>query len=230
MKRVEIGVIEREVSTKGKLRKYRNDGFIPGIIYGEKVGVLPIAIKERDFITIEHKYGRSVLVDMKIGKKTIHGIFKEIQRNPIGRRAIHIDFEAVDLRKPVSTSIPIVTVGEAKGVKAGGILDQTLHELEVEGLLTEIPDRIEVDVSNLEIKDVLYVKDIVVPEGVKVYSDPEDVIVSIVTPKAEEVAPPAPAEEAGVEAGKEEAPKGAAAKGEAPKGEATEETKKEEKK
>lgn len=211
MKRVEISAIKREVSTKGKLNSYRRDGYIPCIIYGEKVGTLPVAIKEKDFITVEHHYGRSVLLDISIGSKTIHAIFKEIQRNPIGRKPVHIDFKAVDLRKPVYTTIPIVTVGESIGVKTGGILDQELHELEVEGLLPDLPDRIEVDVTNLGIKDVIYVKDIKLSDKIKVYSDLNAVVVSVVTPKVEEVAPAAAPEageeEAKAEEGKAEAPK-----------------------
>ncbi len=217
MKRVEMEAFERQVTTKGQLRKYRSEGYIPGIIYGEKVGALPVAIKERDFLGVEHKYGKSVLFDLKIGKKTVHAVLKEMQRSPVGRKPVHVDFKAVDLRKPVYTTIPLVMVGEAKGVKLGGILDQTLFELEVEGLLTDLPDKIELDVTNLEIKDVVYVRDLQVPERVKVYSDPEAVVVSIVTPKVEEVAPaPAP----------EEAEAEAQAKAEAP----AEEAKKEEKK
>ncbi len=216
MKRVKIDAIKREVTTKGRLNNYRKEGYVPAILYGENTKTLPIAVKEKDLLLVEHQYGRSVLVDLKVGTKKHPSIFKEIQRTPIGRKFLHVDFEEVNLEKPVYTKIPIVAVGESKGVKMGGILDQELHELEIEGLLTDLPDRIEVDITNLEIKDVIYARDLILPEGVKVFTEPDAVVVSVVIPKVEEVAPAAaPAEEVAEE--KVEAPKAEAQKAEAPK-------------
>ncbi|NCQ52892.1 MAG: 50S ribosomal protein L25, partial [Caldiserica bacterium] len=154
MKRVQLKAEKREVSTKGMLNKYRNEGFIPGIVYGENLNGLSVIINEREFLVIAKKEGRNVLVDLEVQGNVYPTIFKEIQRNPIGGKILHVDFEAVNLEKPIYTTIPVVTKGEAKGIKMGGILDQGLYKVEVEGLITDLPDRIEIDVTDLEIKNV----------------------------------------------------------------------------
>ena len=196
MKRVEIKVEEREVSTKGKLKKYRKEGKIPGVVYGTTTETFYIATNERDFLKIERQAGRSAIFDLNLNGKVYPSIIKEIQVDPIKRNIVHIDFESVDLEKPLYTSIPVVFVGEAAGVKKGGILDPSLHEIEVEGLIADLPDKIEVDVSDLDIKDVIYVKDLKIVDKIKVYTDPDDVVVSVVTPVVEEVAAPAQPEAA----------------------------------
>ena len=208
MKRVQLKAEKREVSTKGMLNKYRNEGFIPGIVYGENLNGLSVIVNEREFLVIAKKEGRNVLVDLDIQGNVYPTIFKEIQRNPIGGKILHVDFEAVNLEKPIYTTIPVVTKGEAKGIKMGGILDQELYKVEVEGLLIDIPDNIEVDITNLEIKDVYYVKDLKIPEKIKLYTPLDAVVVSVVTPTVEEVKAPA-AEEVAVEGAVEEVVPGA---------------------
>lgn len=208
MKRVQLKAEKREVSTKGMLNKYRNEGFIPGIVYGENLNGLSVIVNEREFLVIAKKEGRNVLVDLDIQGNVYPTIFKEIQRNPIGGKILHVDFEAVNLEKPIYTTIPVVTKGEAKGIKMGGILDQELYKVEVEGLLIDIPDNIEVDITDLEIKDVYYVKDLKIPEKIKLYTPLDAVVVSVVTPTVEEVKAPA-AEEVAVEGAVEEVVPGA---------------------
>lgn len=208
MKRVQLKAEKREVSTKGMLNKYRNEGFIPGIVYGENLNGLSVIVNEREFLVIAKKEGRNVLVDLDIQGNVYPTIFKEIQRNPIGGKILHVDFEAVNLEKPIYTTIPVVTKGEAKGIKMGGILDQELYKVEVEGLLIDIPDNIEVDITDLEIKDVYYVKDLKIPEKIKLYTPLDAVVVSVVTPTVEEVKAPA-AEEVAVEGAAEEVVPGA---------------------
>jgi large subunit ribosomal protein L25 len=208
VKRVQLKAEKREVSTKGMLNKYRNEGFIPGIVYGENLSGLSVIVNEREFLVIAKKEGRNVLVDLDIQGNVYPTIFKEIQRNPIGGKILHVDFEAVNLEKPIYTTIPVVTKGEAKGIKMGGILDQELYKVEVEGLLIDIPDNIEVDITDLEIKDVYYVKDLKIPEKIKLYTPLDAVVVSVVTPTVEEVKAPA-AEEVAVEGAVEEVVPGA---------------------
>ena len=204
MKRVQLKAEKREVSTKGMLSKYRNEGFIPGIVYGEGVNGLAIAVDEKALLVIQKKEGRNVLVDLEVQGNIYPTIFKEIQKNPIGGKILHVDFEAVNLEKPIYTTISVVTKGEAKGIKMGGILDQGLYRVEVEGLITDLPDRIEIDVTDLEIKDVYYVKDLKIPEKIKLYTPLDTVVVSVVTPTVEEV--PAPVAEVVPEEGVVAAP------------------------
>ncbi|MGB9694558.1 MAG: 50S ribosomal protein L25 [Caldisericaceae bacterium] len=189
MKRVELQALKREVNTKGTLNKVRTEGYVPAVVYGEKSSAVPVKIKERDLSIIMDKFGRSVLVDLNIEGTTQPTIFKEVQKSKIGKHFLHIDFEAVDLDKPVFTRIPIVAVGESKGIKEGGILEQELRELEVEGILTDLPEKVEVDITNLGIKDVVYVHNLNLSDKVRVLTRPDAVVMSIVTPTVEEVAP-----------------------------------------
>ncbi|MGB9855373.1 MAG: 50S ribosomal protein L25/general stress protein Ctc [Caldisericum exile] len=194
MKRVSLNAERREVTTKGDTNRIRREGKIPAVVYGKITETFYVAVNYKDFTKIEHEVGRSAIFDLNVEGKTYPSIIKEIQIDPIKRNIIHIDFEAVDLSKPVYMTIPLTFVGEAIGVKKGGILDPSLHEIEVEGLLTDLPDKVEVDVSNLDIKDVIYVKDLNLGDKVKIYSDPDAVVVSVVTPTTEEVVAPASTE------------------------------------
>ncbi len=194
MKRVQLSAVKREVNTKGSLNKVRSEGFVPAVVYGEGAVSVTVKVKERDLVLITEKYGKNVLVDLDIDGTVHPSIFKEIQKEHIGRKILHVDFETVNLSKPVYTKVPVVAVGEAKGVKLGGILDQTLRELQVEGLLTDLPEKVEVDVTNLEIKDVIYVHNLSLSDKVKLLTPPDTVVFSVVTPTVEEVAP-APAVE-----------------------------------
>ncbi|MGC9124843.1 MAG: 50S ribosomal protein L25 [Caldisericaceae bacterium] len=189
MKRVELQALKREVNTKGTLNKVRTEGYVPAVVYGEKSSAVPVKVKERDLSIIMDKFGRSVLVDLNIEGTTQPTIFKEVQKSKIGKHFLHIDFEAVDLDKPVFTRIPVVVVGESKGIKEGGILEQELRELEVEGILTDLPEKVEVDITNLGIKDVVYVHNLNLSDKVRVLTRPDAVVMSIVTPTVEEVAP-----------------------------------------
>jgi len=205
MKRVSMNAELRQLETKGKLNKYRREGKIPAVVYGKIVDTFHIVVDGKEFMKLEKEVGRSAIFDLNVGGKNYPTVIKEVQIDPIKRNVIHIDFEAVDLEKPVYVTLPVVTTGEAVGVKKGGVLDQSLHEIEVEGLLTDLPDKVVVDVSNLDIKDVIYVRDLNLGEGIKIYSDPDAVVVSVVTPTVEEVAPAATPTETAVAQG--EAPK-----------------------
>ncbi|MEF3244845.1 MAG: 50S ribosomal protein L25 [Caldisericaceae bacterium] len=192
MKRVAINAEIRPINTKGNLKAYRMEGKIPGIVYGKIVDTFPILVDGRAFSKLSREVGRTAIFDINISGKIYPAVVKEVQIDPIKRNVIHLDFEAVDLEKPVYVNLPVVIKGESIGVKKGGILDQSLREVEVEGLLTDLPDKVEVDVTNLDIKDVIYVKDIDLGDKIKIYTDPEAVVVSVVTATEEEVAAPAP--------------------------------------
>jgi len=195
VKRVAINAEIRPINTKGNLKAYRREGKIPGVVYGKIVDTFPILVDAREFSKLSREVGRTAIFDINISGKIYPAVVKEVQIDPIKRNVIHLDFEAVDLGKPVYVNLPIVVKGEAIGVKKGGILDLSLREIEVEGLLTDLPDKVEVDVTNLDIKDVIYVKDIKLGDRIKIYTDTEAVVVSVVTATEEEVAAPAqPAE------------------------------------
>jgi len=116
-------------------------------------------------------------------------LIKEIQYHPVHGNILHVDFYEVSLTKAIKVNVPVVTKGEAQGVKQdGGSLEHILWEIEVECLPTNIPKQIEVDVTSLKIGDSLHVKDLTIPENVKVLNDPEATVVAVSAPVKEEVA------------------------------------------
>lgn len=208
----------REQTGKGAARKLRAAGRIPAVLYGRGKPTVSITL---DPVSLEKallrsESGMNTLFDLKargdgqMGKRVV--MVKDLQRDPVSGFYVHADLYEVDLTRTVEVEIPIHVVGRARGVEfEGGILDQQLRELTVECLPRDIPDEVEVDVSELGIGDSLHVGDLRLPEGVSLREDPDVSVVSVVAPTKEEEPP---TEEAlAAEEGAAEAP---AAEGEVP--------------
>ena len=166
--------------------KLAPEGLVPAIVYGSKIDPLPVSIARRDLEAALAAHGGSMLVDLKVaGKaKKMQALVREIQRHPISRVPIHVDFLAVDAGTPVTTTVAFVAVGEPVGVRIdGGVLNVEQHEVSLEALPADLPERVEFDVTELGIGGVVTVADLTVPEGVTILSDPETVLCSIMTPQ-----------------------------------------------
>ena len=183
--RVEVG--------KTKVKKLRNLGFIPAVVYKGGKEAIHIKAKKEDIFHLLHTAaGENVLITLKIvsDKKSRDKtcLIKEVQRDPVKDDVIHIDLNEISLTEKIEVKVPVHPHGEAEGVVAdGGVLDHVLWELEVECLPTDIPQKITVEVAAMKIGDTVYVKDLVIPPGVKVLSDPELTVMSVVPPAKEEV-------------------------------------------
>ncbi len=204
MKRVPIEVKKRDVKKKSMLNDYRRQGLIPAIAYGEGIEPTPIVLNRRDFLRTLRNEGVNVIFDLTLEGKSYPSIIKELQRDPVKDTILHIDFMIVNINKPVTTVIPVETTGTSKGEKLGGLLEQELYELEVEALPLDLPDKVVVDVSDLGMHDVIFVKDLGLSEKVKVLTPPDTPVVSVVAPTREEIPAEVEGEEAEGEA-KEEA-------------------------
>lgn len=201
MKEVVLNVRQREERGKEYTKKLRRNGLIPAVVYGQKTPSLPLEIESKSFLALlRGGLGENVLVTLTTGDQKQRDrkvLIREIQRDPVGGQIIHVDFHEVSLTKTLSIQVPLHLVGTPEGVTEGGILQHALRELEVECLPTAIPEKIEVDVSHLNIGDSIHVADLKV-ENVNIVSDPESSIVSVVPPtvfKEPEVAAPAAEEE-----------------------------------
>jgi large subunit ribosomal protein L25 len=187
---------KRDKLTKGQLKTKRKEGKIPAIIYGENQPSLTLFVEEKKFQKILHtSLGENVIINLEVEQenpKTV--MIKEIQRNPLNDNLIHIDFQQISLTKKIELTVPLQVIGEAVGVKSGGILEQHLWELKIRCLPTKIPQSITVDVNNLELGKSISVRDLTVPKGVDILQNLEQVVVSVVSPPAvpEEVVTPAP--------------------------------------
>ena len=196
MERLTLEGKVREKVGKGIARKLRREGFIPAILYGIDKGVVPLQVKEKDFEKVRSAGGEHAVIELKVGDSINHTIVREEQFDPVFRKLLHIDFYRGKLTEKMTFSVPIVTVGESAGEKEGGVLEHVLREIEVECLPDKIPESIEVDVTNLEIGNLVHVREISAPEGAEIVTEGDRVVVSVVAPRvveeevAEEVAEP----------------------------------------
>ena len=175
---------------KNANRKLRTRGLIPGVLYTSGRQALAVQVSPGEIGTIlRSKSGENTLFDLEIGGKRRKVILKEFQREPLRGKLLHADFYEVALDKKIEVKVHIELEGTPVGVKLqGGIVDFVTRELEIECLPADIPEKITVDISHLELGKHLRVSDLKVPEKVKLLVEPEVVIVHVVTPRAEEAA------------------------------------------
>jgi large subunit ribosomal protein L25 len=186
----------REGSGKGAARKLRAAGRVPAILYGQGKPSLSLAIDPRLLERVLKAGGANALLDLTVQGRgdlgTPVALVKELQRDPIRGSILHADLYQVDLTKTVEVEVPIHLIGKPKGIDFGGLLEHTLREVRIECLPRAIPEKIDLDVSELEIGDVLHVRDLPLPTGVTLISDPDLGVAQVAVPQAEE----APAEAA----------------------------------
>ncbi len=172
------------------VRRLRQAGWVPGVVYGKDTESLPIAVKERELVKLlRSKTGERALVTLRVEdgqpwEKPV--LVKAIQHDPVDGHVVHVDFHAIVLTERLRLRVPVVLNGEAVGVKQeGGILEHFLRDVEVETLPTEIPAAVEFDVSALKIGETVHVSDLKAPKNAKITSDPAGVIASVQKPKEE---------------------------------------------
>ena len=174
-------------------KRLRDAGFIPGVIYGHKQDVVPVTLPKKE--VTNHLHHGAHLFDLGLDGKRETVLVKEVQFDHLGIEIIHVDFARVDLNERVTVTVPLELKGTPKGEEEGGVLQQIVNDLEIECVVTEIPDVIRHNVSEMALDSVLHVKDIQLPPGVKALQDPE-VIVATVREILEQAAAPATGEEA----------------------------------
>ncbi|MDP9279700.1 MAG: 50S ribosomal protein L25/general stress protein Ctc [Gemmatimonadota bacterium] len=192
MATVSLSANSREGKGKGAARSLRSQGQVPAVIYGHGRQPQPLALNARDLDKLlSHIQAESTVIEVTVGGQTAKTLIREIQRHPIKRQILHVDFQALVAGEKVTVSIPIVLLGVPEGVRLeGGVLDQTLREIEIEVDPSNIPDHVEYDITNMVIGDSVHISDLKVPEGVEVLDDPETSVAVLAAPRAviEEVA------------------------------------------
>lgn len=181
-----LSAVLREESGKQKAIKLRKNGQVPGVLYGDGKPSENISVSAQELSRLLLRNGSGKLINLSIkkGKKTEeeHVLIKEFQRHPIKGNLLHIDFLRVAMDRPVIVKVPVHLQNEEKRLKDGGILEQVIHEVEVSCLPSNIPDRILVDVSKLSIGSGIHIKDLIVPEGVRLAGSPDEVVVLVASP------------------------------------------------
>jgi large subunit ribosomal protein L25 len=168
----------RETGTRPS-RRLRREGRVPGVVYGMGAEPVAVSVVWRDLRQcLKTDAGVNAVIDLDIDGTRHTSIVKEIQRHPVRRDVIHVDFLRVDPNKPVTVEVPVIPIGEAKKVAAmQGVVDQQLFRVAVSVRPDSIPNEIEVDVSDLDIGDAVTVADLKLPPGVVAVSDADALVV-----------------------------------------------------
>jgi large subunit ribosomal protein L25 len=177
---------------RNAIKKIKAAGMVPGVIYGSTQEPVNLQINGRELLNVlSHASGENILVELEIldgdEKQNALAMIQEIQHHPLQREILHVDFHAVSANETVSAEVPIETVGEAVGVKVhGGLLEHILRYLEVECLPADLPQVIQVDVTNLDVGQSLHVRELKLPPGVEAITDAEQTVVAVVESRVEE--------------------------------------------
>ena len=205
-KQVKLKAEARPDVGRSAVRKLRARGFIPAVIYGGNDKPQPLQVSARDInAMMSQASGENVLVDLEIGGEgqSRTALVQEIQHSPVGGEIRHVDFHAISMDQMIEADVPLEAIGTAVGVKTfGGLLEQSLRALAIECLPSDLPDRITVDVSQLNIGDAIHVRDIQLPQGVTPKVQLDLTAFSVLAPAVEEE-PVAPEAEAAAAAGPE---------------------------
>ena len=212
---------KRDDTGKGVARKLRAAGRVPGVLYGHGLDPVPLSVDSREMFHVLHGgAGGNALVELVVEGTDHLAMAREIQRDHIHNTLIHIDFLAVSRTEKITVNVPVIEIGEAAGVKEGGVVEHHLREISAECFPQDVPEHIEIDISRVELGGMVHVSDLVAPQGVTILTNPEDALLSIITPAALRVEADlsVPGEEGvvPVEAAEEEVPAAEGEPGETP--------------
>jgi len=189
MKTIELDVEKRTANGKGEARRMRARGRIPAVVYGAGKPTVEVSVDRETLSTaFRNGAGEHAIFLLKLGgsDQSRHAMIKELQRDPVSRSPMHIDFVRVMMDTKIRVKVSIEVLGTAKGVKTeGGILDFVTREVEVECLPGNIPAHLPIDVAELSIGDALRVSQIPTIEGVTIVDDPDKVLVHVTHPTRE---------------------------------------------
>lgn len=176
---VEVNVKPRGKEEQGSRanKRLRDAGLLPGVIYGHKLAVVPVTLPRKE--VANHIHHGAHLFSLSIGDQKETVLIKEVQYDHLGIELLHVDFARVDLNERVKITVPLELKGTAKGVADGGIMQQVITDLDIECLVTDIPDAIRYNVSDLQLNGILHVKDITLPANVKALQDGEYIVATV---------------------------------------------------
>jgi large subunit ribosomal protein L25 len=200
MSEMTIEVQKREESGKNSSRRLRAKGLVPAVVYGGGKETVPIQVHKKTLLDLMKTGGtenRIFLLKLTDSGQERHAMLRDLQVDPVSRQVLHLDFQRVLMDEKVRVQVPVELVGTAYGVKTeGGVLDFVTREVHIECLPADIPQHLELDVTDLHVGHHLEAKSLRLPEGVALLDEPERVIVSLAHGRTEEAAAVAPGESA----------------------------------
>ncbi|WP_223703307.1 50S ribosomal protein L25/general stress protein Ctc [Sutcliffiella deserti] len=178
---------ERTEFKKSSRRKIREEGQIPAVVYGNQTDNKPISVDSKDFIKTIRETGKNGIIELDLGSEKRKVMLYDYQMDPLkSLEFIHLDFHVVNFKAEIDVDVAIHVTGDAAGVKDGGVLQQVLHEASIKTLPNNVPDSIEVDVSNLQVNETITFGDLETSGKYKFNHEEDEVIVSILPPRQEE--------------------------------------------
>jgi large subunit ribosomal protein L25 len=189
---VKLTAQKRTLIGRNAIKKIKEKGLVPGVIYGSQAEPIALQIDGRQLANVlSHASSEHVLVELEIvdGSESTNrlALIQEVQHHALKRELLHVDFHAVSATEKIFSEVPIEAVGEALGVRTfGGLLEYSLRSLEVECYPQDLPDIVRIDVTNLSIGESLHVRDIQLPPGVEATTDEDLTVVSVVASRVGE--------------------------------------------
>ncbi len=185
MRRIPLKAIPRKLGRKSELKRMRGEGWLPAEVYGKGIENLHVYISKKDFEKLP--LGEAYLINLEVeGEKEPRVcIVKEVQTDWTGTNPIHVDLQDLTYTAEIEAEIPVHVVGTPKGLEKGGTLEIVMPTITVKAPPAKLPEHIEIDVSDLDLGDVIYVKDLPVPEGTKIMDNPDEVVIVLLEPEEE---------------------------------------------
>ncbi len=201
MSQVKLEANVREKTGKGVARKLRRQGRVPAVLYGHHLQtpiILDVDAKEMEGVL--RTAGRTAIINLAVPEGNQTAMLADYQRDVFGTCLLHVDFKQVRLDEKVTASVPVVLVGNSKGVKSGGVIEQLMREIQVEALPLDIPEHLEVDITEMDLGDHMTVADLKLTANMTVLAEPEETVAVIHVPRSvtlaeEQAAAEAPAAE-----------------------------------
>jgi large subunit ribosomal protein L25 len=181
----------REANGKSAARKLRTDECIPAVVYGLNDNV-SLSINPKELSKLIDDKGRNVLIELKVDGDSAENrnvVLKELQTHPLKPGWVHIDFLEIDISKKIKVKVPIFLIGVSPGEKQGGIVNHIIRALEIESLPNDIPEKFEVDMSEVELNQMIRVSDLNLGESVQIVNDPNDIVLNVHLEKVKEEEP-----------------------------------------
>jgi large subunit ribosomal protein L25 len=224
-----LSISARDVSNSRATRRLRRAGQVPGVLYGGDAEALPFAVDERE---LRHALAaQGAVVELQLDGQTTSAVLKDAQRHPVRGQTLHVDFLRVRLDVAIHAVVALELRGgeDAPGAKEGGVLEHVTREVNIEALPNDIPERLELDVSDMQINDTIVLSQVAAPSGVTILDDLEETVVATLTPprlqaELDALEEGAIEEETGVVGEDAAAPEAAEGEGEAPAEGAAEES------
>ena len=185
MEKVTLVVQPRDLIGSRNARRLRKSGLIPGVLYGHGKEATAFAVDPHALRPVLVGGGTHAVLSVTVEghSKTHNAIIKELELDRVKSTVTHIDLQEIRLDETIETTVAVSFEGEAIGLKSGGMLDESTREVTIKGLVTAIPERLVLDISAMDINDTAKVGDLVVPEGIEVMNDPEEVLCSLLPPR-----------------------------------------------